>query len=163
MATHLATIPPPPLPRLATPWSLTPTDGEADAPRTGRTFVAAIDGEPIAQVDLGRVLRLRLRACYPAGAHDLALTLTPLTGHSDEPRLQDLLTLLVPALFTADPHCRRIVAAPREADDAAVRTFAAAEFRHVIDAELEDVCIVLLAAEPARITGLSTALDDMPH
>ncbi|MGN9757283.1 hypothetical protein [Streptomyces sp. SD31] len=68
-----------------------------------------------------------------------------------------------PALFAADPHCRRIVAAPAEDDSPARLALETAGFRPVTEADLPGGTVVLYTAEPPAVMALSTALDDMPH
>ncbi len=132
--------------------------------RATRPLVAAWDGEPVAYLELHRVLHHPLRGCYPVGAHDLAVDLlvgdAERTGRGLAP---DLLRELVPAVFAADPRCRRVVAAPDESNGPAVRAFRAGGFRAAAEADLPDRTVVLLVAEPPRVAGVPTALDDMPH
>ncbi|GAQ65253.1 hypothetical protein SsS58_05662 [Streptomyces scabiei] len=94
------------------------------------------------------------------------------TGHGDrgaraarvpEEAGADLLRVLVPALFAADARCRRVVAAPDEYDGHTQRVLVAGGFRRITEADLPHGSVVLFAAEPPEIAGLSTALDDMPH
>jgi hypothetical protein len=109
-----------------------------------------------------RLYRVRdhpLRACYPYGAHDLAVRLV----RQDLAEAGRLLRDLVPALFAADPRCRRVVAAPAEDDIAAQAAFEAGGFRRVAEADLPDGSVVLYTVEPPEIAELPTALDDMPH
>ncbi|WEH12403.1 hypothetical protein [Streptomyces sp. VNUA24] len=123
-----------------------------------------------------------VRACYPYGAHDVVVWLgdgddetdhgDDETDHGDradragrvpEEAGADLLRVLVPALFAADARCRRVVAAPDEDDGHAQRVLAAGGFRRITEADLPHGSVVLFAAEPPELAGLSTALDDMPH
>ncbi|MBZ3901594.1 GNAT family N-acetyltransferase [Streptomyces griseiscabiei] len=108
---------------------------------------------------LSRVRDHPLRACYPYGAHDIAV-------HLVGPALPDtgrLLGGLVPALFAADPRCRRLVAAPDEDDLIARHTFETAGFHRVTEADLPTGTVVLYTVEPLWLADLPTALDDMPH
>lgn len=130
-----------------------------------------------------------VRACYPFGAHDVVVWLgdgDDETDHGDhgtdhgdggtdhgdrgaraarvpEEAGADLLRVLVPALFAADARCRRVVAAPDEYDGHAQRVLLAGGFRRITEADLPHGSVVLFAAEPPEVAGLSTALDDMPH
>lgn len=99
-----------------------------------------------------------LRACYPYGAHDLAVDVT-----STAPEVPALLRELVPALFAKYPRCRRVIAAPDEGDVRTQEVLAAAGFLRVTEADLPGGSVVLFTAEPPSLAGLSTALDDMPH
>ncbi|MET8977080.1 hypothetical protein ABZX85_15800 [Streptomyces sp. NPDC004539] len=98
-----------------------------------------------------RVAQHPVRACYPYGGHDLLVELPLPEGE------------FLPALFAAHPRCRRIVAAPAEDDAPGRLALEEAGFRPVAEADLPTGTVVLYTAEPAKIMGVSTALDDMPH
>jgi RimJ/RimL family protein N-acetyltransferase len=74
-----------------------------------------------------------------------------------------LLRDLVRALFTAEPRCRRVIAAPDEDDTATQLLLEEGGFRRVTEADLPRGTVVLYAVEPPGLATLSTALDDMPH
>ncbi|KUO05197.1 GNAT family N-acetyltransferase [Streptomyces caeruleatus] len=161
MALVLDAPPAPSLPPRAGGWALRPTTDPAEASRRGaRAYTATCDAGPPVRLEIHRVPHHPLRACYPFGAHDLVLSVTPATEVAP---ITDLLRGLLPALFTADPRCRRIIAAPAECDSATQLTLEAAGFRRVTEADLPDGSVVLYTAEPPSVTGVSTALDDMPH
>lgn len=144
-------------------WTLRPVANAAyPARRTTRTYTASRDdGGPEIGFAVHRVPDHPLRACYPFGAHDLALSLAP---PAPAPAATvGLLQGLVPALFTADPHCRRVIAAPDENDTAAQLLLEQGGFIRVAEADLPQGSVVLYAVEPPGLAGLSTALDDMPH
>lgn len=149
------------VPELGDGWVLRPfTDGPAVA-----YAVTGADGGPPILLRLRRVLRDPVRACYPFGAHDLVVSAVPPEGDPAAGRTMTarLLRVLVPALFAADPRCRRLVAAPDE-DDTVTRTvLEAGGFRQVAEADLPGGSVVLCAVERPEVAGLSTALDDMPH
>ncbi|MER5802172.1 GNAT family N-acetyltransferase [Streptomyces mirabilis] len=143
-------------------WTLRPL---ADAGQGVRAYAAVPrgGGAPV-ELRLHRVQHHPLRACYPYGAHDIAVGLVlPDLTEAGQDLAGRLLKNLVPALFSADPLCRRVVAAPAEEDIAAQSVFEAGGFRRVTEVDLSDGSVVLFAAEPPRITDLPTALDDMPH
>jgi len=147
-------VPMPVLPALGDGWTLRP------AGHGGHTYLASHpDGPEAFTVGVRRVWQDPLRAAYPIGAHDIAVRLDP----SAPERAAGLLRALAPALFAADPRCRRIVAAPHEDDPRTQRVLADGGFRRVAEADLPGGPVVLFAAEPPHIAGLSTALDDMPH
>lgn len=158
MAMTLEPAPVPPVPALGHGWTLRPADDTTGHAR--RTYIAALSGEPVAHLEIHRVRRHPVRACYPYGAHDLLLDLTV---HTPGPAGSGLLRELVPALFSTDPHCRRIIAAPAEDDTLALLTYERGGLRRVTEADLPGGTVVLLTAEPPQIAHLSTALDDMPH
>ncbi|WP_427918318.1 GNAT family N-acetyltransferase [Streptomyces sp. cg40] len=148
-------VPAPPVPELGDGWVLRAL---TDGPAVACTAIDADGGPPIL-LRLRRVLRDPVRACYPFGAHDLILSVVPPEGAP----VARLLGALVPALFAADPRCRRLVAAPDEDDAVARAVLEAGGFRQVTEADLPGGSVVLFAAERPEVAGLSTALDDMPH
>jgi hypothetical protein len=151
-------VPAPPVPALGPGWTLRPLDDPAAGARS--YAVTAADGGPALRLRVHRVARHPVRACYPYGGRDLALE----PGSWDDPGpLARLLRAFVPALLAADPDCRRVVAAPDEDDAAAHAVLEAGGLLRVTEAELPDGAVVLFAAEPPNLAGMSTALDDMPH
>ncbi|MEU2913974.1 GNAT family N-acetyltransferase [Streptomyces massasporeus] len=155
-------LPPPPEPALGSEWTLTSL---ADAGPGSRAYAAAPrGGGPVAELRLYRVQHHPLRACYPYGAHDIGLGLIlPDRSETGQELVPRLLGGLVPALFAADPLCRRVVAAPAEDDTATQTALANGGFHRVTEADLPGGSVVLFTAEPAWLADLPTALDDMPH
>jgi hypothetical protein len=149
---------PPPEPVLGDGWTLRPL---ADAGHGVHAYAVAPCGGTPVELSLHRVQHHPLRACYPYGAHDIAVGLVLLEDAGT--MAVRLLNDLVPALFAADPHCRRVVAAPAEDDTAAQNVFRAGGFRRVAEADLPTGSVVLFTAEPSWLAELPTALDDMPH
>ncbi|KUO17764.1 GNAT family N-acetyltransferase [Streptomyces dysideae] len=159
MTTTFPDVQPPPEPALGDGWTLRPlvdaghgVHAYAVAPRGG--------GTPV-ELRLYRVQHHPLRACYPYGAYDIAVGLVLV--QDAENTAGRLLNDLVPALFAADPNCRRVVAAPPEDDTATQAAFEAGGFRRVAEADLPAGSVVLFTAEPSWLADLPTALDDMPH
>lgn len=154
----------PPVPSLDGGWVLRPAgDCVGGSARGARAYTAVRDGGPHVLLEIHRVPRHPLCLCYPFGAHDLAVEIALPAGTGPE-EAAGLLRALVPALFAAEPRCRRIVAAPAEDDTAAQDALAAAGFRRITEADLPGgATVVLHAAEPPELADLSTALDDMPH
>ncbi|MFK4102889.1 GNAT family N-acetyltransferase [Streptomyces sp. NPDC019531] len=176
MAIVLDAVSAPPVPTLGGGWTLRQAGDPAGVSRaalsvsvpdtrtTARTYAATCDGGPAILLEIHRVPHHTLRACYPFGAHDLAVEVVlPAPGPSGQAPASRLLRELVPALFAADPRCRRVVAAPAEDDSPAQRALEAAGFRRVTEADLPGGTVVLFTAEPPAVAGVSTALDDMPH
>ncbi|GAA3777362.1 GNAT family N-acetyltransferase [Streptomyces phyllanthi] len=162
-----------PVPALGGGWALRPVAEPPGSPRS-RAFTAARDRDgdaPTIVLRIHRVLHHPLHACYPFGAHDLAVELDPAVGlpvdldsvPADPAPPAALLRALVPALFAASPDCRRVIAAPDEDDVRAQDVLEAGGFRRIAEADLPGRSVVLFAAEPPGIAGLPTALDDMPH
>jgi hypothetical protein len=166
MSIHTAVVPAPPEPVLGTDWTLRPVDEPATVtPQTARTYaVTEAQGGPTLLLRVHRVAHHPLHSCYPYGTHDLALGLVlPDHGPSGRALAAKLLCDLVPALFLADPRCRRIVAAPDESDTVTQAALEAGGLLRVTEADLPDASVVLFAAEPPDLADMSTALDDMPH
>ncbi|WP_326731651.1 GNAT family N-acetyltransferase [Streptomyces phaeochromogenes] len=126
--------------------------------------MVGLSDEAVLRLGISRVLGHPLRGCYPPGARDLALDIRLAeAGRSGQRLALGFLRTLTPALFAADPQCRRVVAAPAAADTAVRQVFEAAGFRETGEAVLLGHSVVLLVAEPTRIVNQSVALDDMPH
>ncbi|MEU2776928.1 hypothetical protein ABZ646_29470 [Streptomyces sp. NPDC007162] len=137
-------------------------DSSRPARRTTRVYVASpVEGAAEIEFSLHSVPGHPLRACYPFGAHDLAVSVVAPAG--GEGLAARLLRGLVPALFTAEPRCRRVIAAPDEDDTAKQLLLEEGGFLRVTEADLPGGTVVLYAVEPPSLAGVSTALDDMPH
>ena len=182
MSPHTMSHGPEPVPALpdhAGGWTLrpapsTPPGGGPPLPASARAYLALRDGseEPAFRVVVQRVLDHPLRGCYPVGGRDLLLSLLPLSPaplspeplpSRPEPEAGALLDALAQALFGADPCCRRVMAAPDSDDVRAQERYASGRFRAVAEADLHERSVTLMVVEPAQVTGVSTALDDMPH
>ncbi|MFE9095758.1 hypothetical protein [Streptomyces sp. NPDC007264] len=124
---------------------------------TGRLRLYGRDMEVGVQVE--RCAAGRLRDAYPVAARDLELRVGP--GCPDG-ALAEVLRVLVHAVGTSDPRCRRIVHAVPEGDEGAVATAEAAGFRHVVDVDLGEEQLSLLVAEPGRGTAADTDPDRIP-
>ncbi|MBO4256353.1 GNAT family N-acetyltransferase [Streptomyces griseorubiginosus] len=137
-------------------------DSSRPARWTTRVYAASpVEGAAEIEFSLHSVPEHPLRACYPYGAHDLAVSIAASAG--GEGLAARLLRDLVRALFTAEPRCRRVIAAPEEDDTATQLLLVEGGFLRVTEADLPCRTVVLYAVEPPRLAGLSTALDDMPH
>jgi hypothetical protein len=137
-------------------------DTSLSARRTTSRYAASpAGGGAEIEVVVHSVAHHPLRACYPFGAHDLAVDVVPSPGA--EGLAARLLRELVPALFAAEPRCRRVIAAPQEDDTATQLLLEEAGFLRVTEADLPRGTVVLYAVEPPSLATMSTALDDMPH
>ncbi|MFD0035393.1 GNAT family N-acetyltransferase [Streptomyces sp. NPDC055059] len=166
-------LPVPSLPSHVNDWSLSLTGSGPVAGAVpfgaARAYHASTghDGAPATRVTIHRVLNHPLRGCYPVGAHDLLLELVITAPRPPSPvdarEVSVLLESLVAVLFAADPSCRRIMTAPAVEDTDAQERYAAGGFRSVGEADVHEGTVVLMVIEPAQITTIATALDDMPH
>jgi RimJ/RimL family protein N-acetyltransferase len=112
------------------------------------------DAEPVAYLQVYRVLRDRIAAFYPYDAHDLGVHLAigekVLTGKGLAIRLGEV---LAPSLFAADPRCRRIVVEPDVTNTAAVRVAQGLGFRPVGEVELPDKTGLLMMLARGNFNG----------
>lgn len=89
------------------------------------------DGTAVAEVHLSRTADGRLRDTYPVGERDLELRVE-VTAPGDLPAV---LAEVTPAVFAADPACRRVVVAVPAGD---LETLGAVEdggYRYVVDVQ----------------------------
>ncbi|MET8430581.1 hypothetical protein [Nocardia sp. NPDC004860] len=148
------TMPTIPIPALAAPWTLI-------VRRQGRTTVLAeiCDHSGIrATVELERCAAGRLRAAYPANAHDIEIRLVDEASS----RTTDVLRVLASAIEVADPHCRRIIFAAPAGDWSTIAGAQAGGFRYVVDVDVPGAELSLLAAEPDWVTAIDMDLDRVP-
>ncbi|MCK2220950.1 acetyltransferase [Actinomadura sp. ATCC 31491] len=94
-----------------------------------RPCLAHLDGEPVAYLELYRVLRDRLAPLYPYRPHDLGVHI----AIGDERNLarglgRTLLRAVAEGLLAADGRCTRVVAEPDVRNEPSVRAFTAAGF-----------------------------------
>ncbi|MFG1616541.1 GNAT family N-acetyltransferase [Nonomuraea wenchangensis] len=99
------------------------------AGRHSRPCLAYRDGEPVAYLELYRVLRDRLAPLYPYRSHDLGVHI----AIGDERDLghgvgRRLLRAVAVGLLAADERCTRVVAEPDVRNEPSVRAFTAAGF-----------------------------------
>lgn len=95
-----------------------------------RPCFVALDGEPLAYVEIYRVMRDRLAPHYPVRPHDLGLH----AAIGDPARCgrglgTALLRAVADGLLAAEPACTRVVAEPDETNAASVVAFGRAGFR----------------------------------
>ncbi len=95
-----------------------------------RPCLVALDGEPLAYVEIYRAVRDRLAAHYPVRPHDLGVHI----AIGDAARCgrglgSALLRAVADGLLAADPACTRVVAEPDETNVASVGAFGRAGFR----------------------------------
>jgi RimJ/RimL family protein N-acetyltransferase len=107
-------------------------DGEHSRP-----WLVALDGEPVAYVEVYRPARDVIARRCAVGAHDLGVHVAigdlDRTGHGLGPRV---LRAVVDGLFAADPHCDRVLGDPDAAHQVARRAFAAAGFEPLAEVDL---------------------------
>lgn len=88
-------------------------------------------GTPLAYLEIYRVVRDRLAALYPYRDHDLGVHI----AIGDHARIgrglgRRILRGVAEGLLAADPECTRVVAEPDVKNDASIKAFTAAGFRH---------------------------------
>ncbi|WP_416405479.1 hypothetical protein [Arthrobacter sp. LFS091] len=94
-------------------------------------------------------------AAYPAGARDRLLI-------PDAETSAAALQLVSEQVMASDPACRRLVLAVRAGDVPGIARGERAGFRYVLDVDLPDGSVSLLAAEPDAVLESSRHLDDIP-
>jgi hypothetical protein len=110
-------------------------------------------------VRLERPAAGRLRAAYPAGAHDIEIRILDAAAPT---LVTECLDVLTSAILAADSRCRRVVvAAPADDPDLAAAAEAAG-FRHVVDVDIPNASLSLLVAEPGWVTQVDMDLDKVP-
>ncbi|MEO3870001.1 GNAT family N-acetyltransferase [Nonomuraea sp. B12E4] len=94
-----------------------------------RPCLASLDGEPVAYLELYRVLRDRLAPLYPYRPRDIGVHIA-IGAHENLGRGlgRELLRAVAVGLLAAEPECTRVVAEPNVRNAASLRAFAAAGF-----------------------------------
>jgi RimJ/RimL family protein N-acetyltransferase len=133
------------------PWPLDRWRAELTGQLAGdhsRPCLVSEDGSPVLYLEVYRVARDRVAACYPAGAHDLGLHVAVgELAHTGRGLVRRLLPVLATALFQADPRCRRLVLEPDVANRPAIRAFQAGGFTRVGEITLPDKTAELLVLD----------------
>ncbi|HEY8371319.1 MAG TPA: GNAT family N-acetyltransferase [Pseudonocardiaceae bacterium] len=107
--------------------------------------LASLDGEPVAYLEIYRVLRDRLAGHYPHRPHDLGVHVAiGELGRTGRGLGRALLRATAEGLLAADPHCTRVVAEPDVRNAPSVRAFVAAGFRRITEITLPDKRAALL-------------------
>lgn len=120
-----------------------------------RPCLISLHAEPLAYIEIYRVVRDRLAGHYLHRAHDLGLHV----AIGDRARTgcglgRALLRRFANALLKADPACARIVAEPDRRNVASLRAFAAAGFQRIGPLSLPD--------KTAMLVAFSRAPEDLP-
>ncbi|WP_084772425.1 GNAT family N-acetyltransferase [Nonomuraea candida] len=121
-----------------------------------RPCLAYLNGEPVAYLELYRVLRDRLAPLYPYRPHDLGVHV----AIGDERNLgrgvgRRLLRAVAEGLLAADENCTRVVAEPNVRNEPSIRAFTAAGFSRVGD--------VTMAHKTAALMVYPRAQEDLPQ
>ncbi|WP_207756325.1 GNAT family N-acetyltransferase [Nonomuraea cypriaca] len=94
-----------------------------------RPCLAFLDDQPVAYLELYRVLRDRLAPLYPYRSHDVGVHIAIGARENVGRGLgRALLRAVAAGLFEAEKECTRIVAEPNVRNEASLRAFAAAGF-----------------------------------
>lgn len=121
-----------------------------------RPCIASHRGEPLAYLEIYRVVRDPLATHYPVRSHDLGVHVA-----IGDPRRcgrglgADLLRAVADGLLAAEPACTRILAEPDERNAASLAAFARAGFR--------DAGRLRLAHKTALLLVRPRTADDLPH
>ena len=130
-------------------WSLGAWAAAVDRQHAGahsRPWLVALDGEPVAYVEVYRPARDVIARCLDVDAHDLGVHIAigdpDRTGRGLGPRV---LRAVVGGLFAADPRCARVLGDPDASHTVARRAFAAAGFAPVAEVDLPHKRAALVA------------------
>ncbi|MDN3482122.1 hypothetical protein QMA10_09350 [Arthrobacter sp. APC 3897] len=118
-------------------------------------FAVTEAGEPRGVVQVGFVVRGELDAAYPASVRDRVL-------QPSADAAAEALQLVSEKVMAADRQCRRLVIATAEGDVAEIARAERAGYRYVVDVDLPDRSVSLMAAEPAWVLEESRRIDDVP-
>ena len=133
-------------------WAAAPVSAE---PGFESTFAVTEDGAPRGSVSVVRVAKSELDAAYPASVRDRLLVPSP-----DAPA--EALQLVSERVMEAEPACRRLVVSTPEGDVAQIARAERAGYRYVVDVDLPDRAVSLMAAEPDWVLEESRRIDDVP-
>ncbi|APF41144.1 hypothetical protein [Neomicrococcus aestuarii] len=133
-------------------WSLTET---APAERFVQAFNVTENGEDRGTVNVASAARHPVGDSYPSGTRDRYL-------EPSEHAVAGAIQLVSEHIMKSDPHCRRLVLATDEGDVEQIARGEAAGYRYVVDVDLKDRSVSLLAAEPAWVLEESRNIDDVP-
>lgn len=150
-------------PRLMDPWS---QEVVSWSPSGGRLVVADGDGRQFT-VDVNRCAVGRLRDAYPVAEHDVEVIID---GSAAEYEVTELLSVVVTAIWAADPDCRKVVFGVERAEldsdqESTVGVISAAEaagLRYVLDVDIVGSSLSLLVAEPEWVTKVDVDTDRIP-
>jgi hypothetical protein len=142
--------------RLALPSGWSFEDLHAPSHRRLSGILSGPDGRRITAT-LERCVAGRLAPAYPAGAHDVEVSLDAAADQLTEP-----LAVLGRAVLRADPRCHRVVYAAPADDRPTIAAAEAGGFRYVLDVDLPDTELSLLVLEPPSVTGQAAEVEQMP-
>lgn len=120
-----------------------------------QTFAVLENGEPRGTVDVTHVVESYIAATYPVGHRDRLV-------EPSEELPSEGLQLVSELIMRQDPACRRLVVATDEGDIEAIARAEKAGYRYVVDVDLRDRSLSLLAAEPDWVLEESRHIDDVP-
>ncbi|MFB0832980.1 hypothetical protein ACX8Z9_01755 [Arthrobacter halodurans] len=118
-------------------------------------FAVTENGVPRGRVSVALVVRSELDAAYPASVRDRLLK------PSDD-ATAEALQLVSELVMDAHPSCRRLVVSTPEGDVAQIARAEKAGYRYVVDVDLPDRSVSLMAAEPGWVLEESRRIDDVP-
>lgn len=133
-------------------WAAAPIRSDAGF---AEAFAVTEAGETRGVVHVGFVVGGELDAAYPASVRDRVL-------QPSEDAVPEAVQLVSEQVMAADPLCRRLVIATAEGDVAEIARAERAGYRYVVDVDLPDRSVSLMAAEPAWVLEESRRIDDVP-
>lgn len=113
------------------------------------------DGVARGSVRVARVLDTEYAPTYPVSGHDRLL-------EPSDDAAPEALQLASEQTFADDPRCRRLVVAVPEEDLEQIERAEKAGYRYVVDVDLPDRAVSLLAAEPEWVLEQSRGIDIVP-
>ena len=120
-----------------------------------RSYEVLEGDTPRGTIDVLHVVDSRIAATYPVGHRDRLL-------EPDAAATAESLQLVSELVMRADPACRRLVVATPEGDVAAIARAERAGYRYVVDVDLREGSLSLMAAEPDWVLEESRRIDDVP-
>ena len=101
----------------------------------------------------------RLADTYPVSTHDIEVMVSGVRSGT----LTMVLQQVAAAVQQDDPRCRRIVFASPVRDVSVIAAVEQAGFRYVVDVDIADTSVSLLAVEPSWVTTVDMDLDRVPQ
>ncbi|WP_396277198.1 hypothetical protein [Glutamicibacter creatinolyticus] len=118
-------------------------------------FEVLESGQARGRIDTVLSSRSEIKDAYPVSEHDQMLHVSP-------DAVAGSIQLVSEELMRRDPRCRRLVIAPDEGEIDEIARAEAAGYRYVVDVDLWDRAVSLMAAEPDWVLEESRRIDEVP-